>query len=168
MVDETARPPETKFWSALGRVCEGTTTWWSPARALINWRVRWSATPGKMTLVPKRVKKPSAASPQRTRAWERSCRQASVTSPCPPPSAASAGNDEQRGDVGHLVEGEDHRCGVGRPREDGGADLFEQGDHQRGHAVLLLGRGADVEGVRRAGEGDRVEVRVLGGFEHRL
>ena len=88
--------------------------------------------------------------------------------PLPAAFGRQRGQRRQRGDVGHLVEGEDHRGGVGWPREDGGADLLEQGDDQRGHAVLLLGRGADVEGVRRAGEGDRVEVGVLGRFEHRL
>jgi hypothetical protein len=76
----------TSGWTlVLERI--GTTC--SPASAAMRESVRWSPMPGKITLELNSEKKPSASAPQRARAWERSWRQARVTSPCPAPSAAS-------------------------------------------------------------------------------
>ena len=150
VVDETARPPETKFCSGLGRVCEGTTTWWSPARALMSWQRAVVGDPGQDDLGAEEGEEPLGRLPPAHPGLGEVLQAGEGDQPLSAAFGGQRGQRGERGDVGHLVEGEDHRGGVGRPGEHGGPDLLEQGDDQGGQLVLLLGRGADVEGVRRA------------------
>jgi hypothetical protein len=64
-------------------VTERTATSPWPARRETVSSVRKSPTPGRSTLAPNREKKPSAALPQRPRAWDRSWRQTSERRPWP-------------------------------------------------------------------------------------
>jgi len=59
------------------------TTWrsYSPSIVETASSVAVSAIPGSSSLVPNNVRNPSAALPQRARAWERSCRAASTVRP---------------------------------------------------------------------------------------
>jgi hypothetical protein len=73
------RVPRNRCRGALETDLVSTST--SPASSEIASSVLVSPIPASTTLAPKSEKKPSAAVPQRARAWDRSCRQAIVTRP---------------------------------------------------------------------------------------
>ena len=145
-----ARAAPTPPDRPIGVLTERVRTSCSPARADRASSVRTSPMPGSTTVVPNSDRKPSAAAPHRVRAWDRSCRQAKVSTPCPPPSLTMAGRSGMGRDVGHLVEGEgdrhpgtDHSPGVG-----GGADVGQEAHHEGGGHGLMAARGAHIEGGR--------------------
>ena len=150
------------------RVIDVEATSCSPASALTSRSVLVSAMPGRTTVVPKRERKPSAAAPQRLRAWERSWRHASTSKPCPPPSLTMAG----RSGTGAMLATSSRANSVGddlppflRAGVDGVADLAEGGHDERGELPLVASRGTDVEGVGPVAEGIEVELRCPGGLE---
>ena len=91
-----------------GRVRETTCRSYSPSIVEMFSSVRGSAMPGRISLVPNRVRNPSACAPHRCRACERSCSAASRRRPWPPPSDAICGQLFERGDVRDLIEREQH------------------------------------------------------------
>ena len=121
-----------------------------------------SAIPRRTTVVPKSERNPSAAEPQRTRAWERSWRQASTRSPCPAPSLTIAG----RSGIGAMLATSSRARSVGGPGTPvagscigGVADVADRRHHERRELLLAPARRADVQGVRSAAEGLEVEGR---------
>lgn len=96
---------------------------------------------------------------------------------CGKPLASALADDSREvsegGDVGHLVQGQDHR----RPR-DGGVDLgpgigspphlLDEAHHQRCHQRLLPAGCTDINGVPGVDKCGRVKVDLGGGSQGRL
>jgi hypothetical protein len=117
-----------------------------------------SAIPGNTTVVPNRVRKPSAAEPQRPQARHH---EQTLSRPL----AQEGGQVGNGSDVGQLVKGE--QCGwqsLSRPFSlvRGVAHIAEGGDDEWSELVLPSTGGADVHGVDAATELGGVEWRELG------
>ena len=146
---------------------------YSPSAREIDSSVRLSAMPFRTRRVWNSDMNPSAAaSPQRVRAWERSCRPTMTCRFCPPAWETSAGRSWigamfATSSSAHSIVGARSRW-VWAASVDGVADLLEQADDQRcAERLVVLGRG-DVDRVRRARERVRVEVRVGRGRSGRV
>lgn len=142
----------------------------SPPRREIVSSVRMSPMPGNTSLAWNNERKPSACHPQRADACEKILQAGECHDTLAAPFCDERREIVQGGDVGQLVEGEEHggsRGGSSGTQGSGTlvgghAQIPQHAGHEGGGVALLVAAGADVERRRGRREGSSVERRAFG------